>query len=263
MGILYYLWHPFKKVAQQLLFPYNLAALSLVLALWFLHRGRPRATRIALWSGFLMLIVPSMPIVAVLLLAPLENAYPSLPVASYPSAGAIVVLGGTTRPLVQPSYEPFEVGSRLLHAVRLYRAGKAPWILVTGGVAYEDEQGVIRTEADDMQQILVDMGIPPDRILMENQSLDTAGNARLSAEILKSRQIDDILLVTSAFHMRRSKALFDHLGIEVIPSPTGHESLMPGLNLYAVLPSPGSMQQSTQAIKEYVGYLVYGIFGKL
>ena len=103
---------------------------------------------------------------------------------------------------------------RLVHAVALYKAGKAPVILVTGGSAQGD-----RSEAQVMRDILEVMGVPRGVILMEERSRNTHDNAVYSTELLQQRELRRILLVTSAFHMRRALALFEGRGLEVIPAP--------------------------------------------
>ena len=79
-----------------------------------------------------------------------------------------------------------------------------------------------------------------------------------------------MLLVTSAIHMPRAVAVFNKLGIEVIPAPTDY--LVPTeLNqslratwqgqLLSLLPEAESVSRFTQAMKEYVGFAIYRLRG--
>lgn len=60
-------------------------------------------------------------------------------------------------------------------------------------------------------------------MLLEECSRNATQNADFTADILARRGIDRILLVTSALHMPRSKALFEAKGLEVITASTDHE----------------------------------------
>ena len=91
--------------------------------------------------------------------------------------------------------------------------------------------------------------------MLEERSRNTSQNAVFTADILARRGIDRILLVTSAIHMPRSKALFEAQGLEVIPAATDHEvQAIPGWRNW--LPSTDALDGSSRAIKEIVGRLV-------
>ena len=66
-----------------------------------------------------------------------------------------------------------------------------------------------------------------------------------------------IILVTSAFHMKRSVAIFKKLGLEVIPFPTDYRALNMGMNFDAFVPSTGALDTTTLAIKEWIGIIAY------
>lgn len=88
-------------------------------------------------------------------------------------------------------------------------------IVVTGGVP---KKGV--TEAAAMRTWLVDNGVSASRILVEDKSGSTVGNAQNSAEILRAQGIRDIVLVTSPNHIRRGAADFGAMGLRVVGSLT-------------------------------------------
>ncbi|MFE0748667.1 YdcF family protein [Gordonia sp. NPDC058843] len=88
-------------------------------------------------------------------------------------------------------------------------------IVVTGGVP---KNGV--TEAAAMRKWLVDNGIAASRILTEDKSGSTVGNAQNTAEILRAQGIRDIVLVTSPNHIRRGAADFGAMGLRVVGSLT-------------------------------------------
>ena len=77
-------------------------------------------------------------------------------------------------------------------------------IIVSGGV---QKSGV--TESYLMKKWLIDKGIIADRILIEDKSKDTVDNALNSVEILKVNNAKNIILITSASHIRRAKTIFE------------------------------------------------------
>lgn len=191
-----------------------------------------------------------------LLMAGLESDYPARSVQNTPSAEAIVVLGGATRGETH-GHRLADMNSRadrLLHAVALYKAGKAPLVLVSGG-SLDWEAPEARLMAD----ILVTMGVPSDAIFQERRSRNTWENARFSYELLAKREIESVLLVTSAFHMTRAEAAFRLQGIAVIPSATDYQLIMGPPVVSVWLPTVDDLHRSTTALREYVGAWVYGL----
>ena len=108
-----------------------------------------------------------------------------------------------------------------------------------------------------MKDVLAVMGVAPQHLWLENASLDTHDNAVNSARLLKAKGKQRILLVTSAFHMRRSVALFTAQGLDVVPAPTDFQQPVAQQLLPAWLPVVGSLYQTTDALHEIVGYWVY------
>jgi uncharacterized SAM-binding protein YcdF (DUF218 family) len=257
------LYH-FSKILQELVYPFNVALILLVAGQWWLWRGRVRRGAVAAALATVILAISGLPSVSESLLAGLESVYPARPINEYPDGDAIVVLGGTTPPTRSPRFEPEELGgSRLLQAARLYQAGKARRIIVTGGLGYPNGRGAERTEADDMAEILTTIGVPPDDILRESESRNTFENAVHCARRFIPHGVRKILLVTAASHMPRAAALFERQGFEVIAIPTGFRVVEPTWSFRRLLPTPGNVVVTTAAIKERVGYAAYRILGQL
>jgi uncharacterized SAM-binding protein YcdF (DUF218 family) len=251
-----------SKILQELLYPYNLVLLLMAIAWLFLRRNCIRAAQRALVAAFLLLAVPGTGYVNHLLLKPLESAYPTRLAADCPTADVIVVLGGTTAQLAPPRLEAEEIrGARLQMAARLYHAGKAPIVVVSGG-PYPVLNGEYRSEADDMRDVLIAFGVPDRAIRVERDSRNTYENVLFTKRVLGDKPGAKALLVTSAFHMPRAVALFQKQGVEVEPAPCGHLTLgKPGV-LSGLRPELGQLSRSELAIKEYVGRLVYWLFGR-
>jgi len=251
------------------LFFYPLGLLSLLLAgmgFWAWRRRSPLQWPLLL--SLLLVFLSGNFWVSQALMRPLE--FRLLAPEPLPHAEAVVVLGGSTYPALAPRTFPevSEAGDRLLRALQLYRAQKAPLIILSGGrIGW---MGAGKPEAEDMATLLTWMGVPPQALLLEPNSLNTYENALYVQKILKAQSIGPILLVTSAFHLPRAYLIFKKLGLEVIPAPTDYLTIAPGqerltwqnLALH-LLPDAVNLQVTTLALKEYVGLAVYALRGWL
>jgi uncharacterized SAM-binding protein YcdF (DUF218 family) len=249
-----------SKLLSLLIYPLSLCLLVCILGLVFVQL---RWTRVGFYTlvlavGWLSLC--STALFANFLMGTLEKGYVPRAISVLENADAIVVLGGGTRGDTHMGTLPDlnEHADRMLYAVALFKAGKAPVIMLTGGGG----EGT-RSEAQQMKDVLEVMGVSERDMLLENVSRTTYDNAVFSAQILKSRDIHRVLLVTSAYHMRRSQALFEAQGIEVIPAPTDYQQLVAQPVLPGWLPTVGSLHQTTDALHEIVGLWVYRWQGRL
>ena len=149
----------------------------------------------------------------------LESAYE--PPAN-PQGDVIIMLGGGAMP-DSPDVDGTGAlcaspANRLLTAVRLQRRLDVP-ILVSGGQVYSDSG----PEAQIARRILLSLGVPDDKILVETKSINTTQNAEFSTEILREHGLSKPLLVTSAFHMKRSVLNFEKQGVAVTAYPADYQ----------------------------------------
>lgn len=258
-----------SKLLPLFIYPLGLSCLLLLVALWFCYR-RSRWTFIPVLLAFIVLMTAGNVRVSNSLITSLERQY--LPSENLPTAEAIVVLGGATRNNESPRIMPdmSDRGDRLLYAVKLYQDGAAPLILLTGGRI--QWFGGESSEAESMATIMEVMGVPRDAILLESRSLNTYENAVYTKEILERRNINRILLVTSAVHMPRSLAIFQKQGVDAIPAPTDFlvsdrnfiaSSLSKESRILSLFPDTESLDRTTQVIKEYIGTFIYRLRGWL
>jgi uncharacterized SAM-binding protein YcdF (DUF218 family) len=208
-------------------------------------------------AGVLVLWIASTPLFADWLRGTLEHRFPPTEVSDVPNGDAIVTLGGSVGAPRPPRVYPDLNGAadRVWHAARLYQAGKAPFIIASGGtLPWMD--GRFR-EASAMETLLTSWDVPTDSILKESSSANTYENATNTAEIVETHEFDRVLLVTSALHMRRALATFRSAGVNAVPVATDFQVVESDMTLLRLLPSAGALGGSTAAIREYVGYLVY------
>ncbi len=244
------------KVLSLLIHPLSLGLL-LTVAASALARWRRGLGALMLALGVLVLWVPSTPVFSDWLQGTLEARFPPTPVDSVPTADAIVMLGGAVGMPRPPRRHPDlnDASDRVWHATRLYRAGKAPLVIASGGtLPWKDQR---YREAPIMQTLLTDWGVSADSILLESNSANTYQNATYTAELVAKHGFDRVLLVTSALHMRRALATFRSAGVPAVPAATDYQVVEEEQTMLDLAPDVGALSGSTAAIREYVGYLVY------
>ena len=196
-----------------------------------------------------------------------------LPQEETPSAPVMVVLGGGTEPWLYPRtfIEVNGAGDRLIHAARLYQAGAAQTVVVSGGgINWMDQREM--SIAEEMRDLLMLMGVPQEVIVLQDRSANTYEDALYCAEFLLEAGIDEIILVTSASHMPRSVALFEKQGFTVIAAPTDFKVTQASWDavfkpksveavLFALVPSADNLGMVTSLIKEYLGSYIYSLRG--
>jgi len=207
--------------------------------------------------GLLLLWLPATTVVGTALVGSLEHDYPPVPVERSPSADAIVVLGGAVRAAHAPREMPdlHEASDRLWHAARLYRAGAAPIVVASGG-----GEGAV-AEAPVMRRVLTDWGVPDSAVVEEAASTSTYENARFTARLLSERGMDEVLLVTSALHMRRAAATFRATELIVHPAPT--DVRVTTESRCSLLPDAEGLQLTSRALHEFAALAAYQWAGRL
>ncbi len=254
-----------KMLAKAFFMPPGLFVFVLIAVSWvILKKSRQlRGSVFVLLSLAVLLYSMSISAVVEPLSAALESRYQPLPwLGDKPNiksvqAQAIVVLAGGVRQRApeyagqdEPSWRSLE---RLRYGAQLARAIQLP-ILVTGGTA----PGTVGSEAGAMRRVLEqDFGIRARWV--EDQSLDTADNARLSARMLKADAVTTIYLVTHASHMGRAVVLFERAGLKVIPAPMGFLGGSRGW-LERFVPQVAVLQRFYDTLHEWIGtaWMTYG-----
>jgi uncharacterized SAM-binding protein YcdF (DUF218 family) len=211
--------------------------------------------------GLAMLLVFAMPVVSDAMLHRLERSVASTyrPDATY---DAVVLLGGVTDERVmadtgQPSYN--DNVERLVMTHRLLAEGRARFAIVSG--APVDPSLDEWSEARVLARQLVAWGIDPSRVIIEDQARNTHENAVYSRRIASERGFGEVLIVTSAFHMRRAAECFEAVGMEVDTLAVDYRAHGGRFRLEGVLPRSGALAESTMTLREVFGLWVYRFQG--
>jgi uncharacterized SAM-binding protein YcdF (DUF218 family) len=231
---------------------------SMVVSLVAGRFARPRLARWSFRATLIALLTIGIFPMGEVLLRPLEAEFS--PRAAPAQIDGIVVLGGVEDQRATAAWgEPqlTEAAERLTAAAALAIAHPEARLVFSGGSGRLRNTVLGQPEIPSVAvDFFVSLGIAPARIIWEDQSRNTAENARFSYEVAAPASGETWILVTSAFHMGRALASFDAAGWDdIIPHPvdyrTGRLSDGIGWDL------SGNLEVLNIAIKEWVGRLAY------
>lgn len=252
---MYYL----NKIVWFFLNPLVAPLLAAAAGLAFAFRGRRRRYRLGGFAVALLaltvLYFAATPLAVRLLGVPLERPYlKTQAVETLPVADAIVLLGGGVGYAGEFAYpELFEAADRVWHAARLYRAGKAPRVVVSGS---NDLKAAV--------PLLVDLGVPREAMVVDNRSRNTYENSRFTERLLSEGRDaalppPTVLVVTSAWHMPRALGNFSRTSLKVTPAATDFKAsyVIAGCRHWwdYLLPSADTLAAVNYLAKEWVGRL--------
>ena len=175
-----------------------------------------------------------------------------------------IVLTGATQSFLQPNDRVYfhRGADRVTHTIQLYKLGLIKQILISGGTGLLIKEG--EPEADKFKKVMIMAGVPENDILIENKTRNTGESAIAVKKIIDSLQYEskDCLLITSAFHMRRSMACYNKAGLNVDPFSTDFYGV-PGKLLIAslVMPSIQGFIIWEKLFKEWTGLIAYKLAG--
>jgi uncharacterized SAM-binding protein YcdF (DUF218 family) len=152
---------------------------------------------------------------------------------------------------------------RLLQALDLYKRKKIQKILLTGGSGSLMEQE--NKEADYLKNYLLTIGIPDEDVVIEPDSRNTVENARFTAQKLGvGKDTLQVLLITSAFHMRRSLGCFKKVGISAESYVTNRFAGQRKFYFdHLFIPNTEALGGWSLFIHEWIGYSTYYLLGYL
>jgi uncharacterized SAM-binding protein YcdF (DUF218 family) len=242
----------------------GIAGTLFVLILWTRLRPHAKAARVCLMTAavaYVLLSVYPLPHAAAQWLA---RPFHSLQKADVPPGEtAVVLLGSGNNTAENWSGDRYSVldsigTERALEAFRVYRLLDARWIISSGGQPdpedHDQPAGVV------MQTVLTQMGVPAERILIEQQSRTTRDEAVIVAGMLQTLHVEHVVLVTSGLHMRRALAVFRGAGIFAIPA-IARETPHTASWLRNVLPTDDGLDESQYVLHEILGLAYYALRG--
>jgi uncharacterized SAM-binding protein YcdF (DUF218 family) len=242
------------KILPAFVLPAGAVILLLALSVALRRRVLAAAAMVLLWLS-------STALVSDVAMRAAEGWAVRRPVSSVPRADAIVVLSGMLqqapgsegRDEWDGRVDRFEAG------LALAKAGTAPLLVFTGGwLPWRPGQ---RPEGDVLKEYAIERGVPAARIAVTGLVRNTDEESRAVAELLRGREgagrTPSIVLVTSAYHMRRSQLLFTRAGLASTPFPVDFQVSPAPFSFIKLLPHAASIENTETALREFYGYLYY------
>lgn len=213
------------------------------------------------WSGFALLFFFTNDFIANEGMRAWE--LPPTPISNLHPYKLGIVLTGTTLSLSPNDRVYFQRGAdRVTHTVQLYKEGLLEKILISGGSGRL--LGEAEPEANLFKKAMVMMGVPDSVIIIENETRNTYESAVQVKKMLGDQGYKgaECLLITSAFHMRRSLACYRKAGVH-LDSFTADFYSHPR-EFYPdslIIPQLNALTVWHKLIREWVGFLAYKLAG--
>ena len=248
---MYYL----NKIVGFVISPIGIAIVGGLAALLCAWRNRQRQAKWLGCAAVVWLWLWMTPLMTWVVGVPLEREFlvdgrvPA--VETFPAADAIVLLGGSMgiETNLSSYAEMATSADRVWQTARLYKAGKAPKVIATGKEA-----------KDTTLPLLKDLGVPEECV-----SFSDARNTEEEAKGIAGLGVKRIILVTSAWHMKRARQMFEMYApeVEVICAPADFENVImakQALWMRALVPDYNAFYLNSVALHEWVGIVGYAVF---
>lgn len=146
---------------------------------------------------------------------------------------------------------------RFIQTVKLYHSGKIDKVIISGGDGTVLQNGF--KESVFLKKEMIASGVPDSLIFIDAVSRNTNENAVYTKMLCDSLHIkQQLVLITSAWHMRRATMLFQKKGIDIMPFPCNYEKSEKSLSFSdCIIPDLGLLQKWNLLFKEIFGMLFY------
>ncbi|MBI4434405.1 YdcF family protein [Candidatus Uhrbacteria bacterium] len=260
------------KLLKPFLLPPTLLAAAFAIGCVLVWKGRRRIGLWTLTGALAVFVLLSLDPIANGLVWTLERRYGVPPTITehHRDAVAIVILaGGATEPDGRRDVGELSGASwrRLWRGIATYREldGIVP-IVYSGGSG--DPFNAVSHEAELARSYALWVaGVPEDRFLVETASRTTYENGVAIVRMIRERSPDitkpKVLLVTSAWHMRRAVAVFEGLGVAIVPIPADFAARTLRVTPLSIFPSADAFSSSVTSIHEWIGIAGYRLLGRL
>ena len=205
--------------------------------------------------AFVFLIISTNPLVGNYLMKRLEYPYKPIPISSIKENDAVIVLGGMLNKVGDQNYNKYEFSDpdRFLGGIDLIKSFKSKKLILMSSqlpwtVNWQPEGQVLKEKA-------ISLGLDPDQIFVTEKVKNTYEESIAVTKLIPNNS--SIILVTSAYHMDRSKYLFENQGFKVNAFPVDFKSSNQELSLISFLPNVDSLYKTSLFIRENLGRFYY------
>jgi uncharacterized SAM-binding protein YcdF (DUF218 family) len=231
-----------------------------ILLVWAWLTKKPRLKKRLFIIAIVLAVVFTNPFLFRSTVLRLQAPKVNLPDGKVYEAG--IILGGLA------GYDKYNNGhfgenaDRFIQTANLYHRGIIKKIIISGGNGTTDPD--VLPEAIYLRQQFIDNGVQDSAIIMETKSRNTYENAVFSKHVSDSLHLKQpLVLITSAFHMKRSMSSFTKAGLNCIPYPCDFKIVPQKFSLRdTVLPDLTLLYDWSLNMKELIGLAVYRMTGK-
>ncbi len=241
-----------NKILPYLIYPTTIILVLLITGL-FLKK------RVLLIAATAIFLITTNPLISDQMMAYVEAGQLKNPVDEVQKADAIIVLSGMLTTIETSKGLDFEWSDpdRFFGGTELIRSDKAPLLIFTGGKL--PWQKINSTEGEVLAKYAKNFGVDPSVIQITKEVQNTEDEAEAVKELLTPKDLNKIILVTSAFHMPRAKRLFEKQGFVVEPYPVDFKVEANTITILDFLPSAFAMKNFEFALRELLGRAYYQI----
>ena len=211
-----------------------------------------------MFLAFLVLVISSNPIVGNYLMQKLEYPYKPITIDTLKNSDAIVVLSGMLHQVGDKNYNTYEFydPDRFFGGLDLIKKNKSDKIIFTAGQLpwtdnWQPEGFVLKDKS-------ISLGVSQSKILVTENVKNTYEESVAVTKLIPKNS--SIILVTSAFHMHRSKYLFERQGFRVTPFAVDFRISNAKISIFSFLPTENAISKTSLFIRENLGRLYYKLF---
>lgn len=220
--------------------------------------GTKKEFKSLIYISSIIFYIISTPIFSNYLFKKIEGEYIYKNLNEFEEVDAIVILSGMMRINEFDENYIVEWGDvdRLFKGIKLYELNKSNTIIFTGGKNPYNSTTI--SEGEVLKEFAIKHGVKKDDILITKDVLNTADESLAVLDLIGGNRT--IILVTSAFHMKRAKSLFQRQGFKIVPYKVDYKT-PPNIksNFFDFIPSSSGLRRTETAIREIIGRLYYVI----
>jgi uncharacterized SAM-binding protein YcdF (DUF218 family) len=262
----------FSKILWFVIAPLNLVfllmSLGVILFIGFKKGGLRTLGAVWFGAGFVLFAISGLLPVGHNLMVTLENQYSHTQITqdqTTPDIAGIIILGGTINVATSEARNIVTFGNnadRLFIGLNIHRANPQSTLIFSGGDGHLFPTG--KSEADLVKLFLKQSHYDLSNVIFETKSRNTFENLKFTKQIIEQDHKDgQWLLITSAYHMPRAMAVAQELDIyeHLTPYPVDYRTTG-AFTFHPSLTIARNISLLTIAMREYVGQIAYGLFGK-
>lgn len=240
--------------------PANIFIFGVIVSVLVAWLNRPRVAKWLMTLTLLFGIAIGFFPAGTKLLQVLENRFP-VPASLPQDVAGLIVLGGVVDQYMTAERGQISINGaaeRIVIAAQLARDHPEALVVFTGGSGSVVRQDL--KEATYVKPLFAEMGVAPDRLIIEAQSRNTVENAVLTKQLVTPEPGETWVLITSAFHMPRAVGVFRQAGWRIVPYPVDYltEVGIPEPNWNIV----SGIQSFSFGLHEWIGLAFYWLTGR-